>query len=196
MMCPFVRNSQLILLRRRCRYRMSLLFTSSTDSCSRARPMRRSFPRAARLMGAGRPSRRELPRLPSKPLAGRAAFGGERHRHRDPRLRDIVGYCGVARFLFSDFPLGNAAGRPHDLASQKQTLLLALVLLQKCEHAAHDLAIAACLARRARLEKGLCQCGPPCAGGVGAASRRSGKSAAHGERHSSQHLEPLFSHRA
>jgi hypothetical protein len=44
--------------------------------------------------------------------------------------RDIVEYCGVPRFLFSDFPLGNAAGRPHDPASQEQTLLLALALLQ------------------------------------------------------------------
>jgi D-proline reductase (dithiol) PrdB len=26
--------------------------------------------------------------------------------------KDIVEYCGVPRFLFSDFPLGNAAGRP------------------------------------------------------------------------------------
>jgi D-proline reductase (dithiol) PrdB len=44
--------------------------------------------------------------------------------------RDIVEYCSVARFLFSDFPLGNAAGRPRDPASQGQTLLLALALLQ------------------------------------------------------------------
>lgn len=44
--------------------------------------------------------------------------------------RDIVEYCSVARFLFSDFPLGNAAGRPHDPASQEQTLLLALAFLQ------------------------------------------------------------------
>jgi len=44
--------------------------------------------------------------------------------------RDIVEYYGVPRFLFSDFPLGNAAGRPHDQASQEQTLLLALALLQ------------------------------------------------------------------
>jgi D-proline reductase (dithiol) PrdB len=44
--------------------------------------------------------------------------------------RDIVEYCGVPRFLFSDFPLGNAAGRPRDPASQGQTLLLALALLQ------------------------------------------------------------------
>ncbi len=44
--------------------------------------------------------------------------------------RDIVEYCGVARFLLSDFPLGNAAGRPHDPGSQEQTLLLALALLR------------------------------------------------------------------
>ncbi|MDR0529040.1 MAG: hypothetical protein LBG69_05475 [Zoogloeaceae bacterium] len=43
--------------------------------------------------------------------------------------RDIVELCGAPRFLFSDFPLGNAAGRPHDPASQKITLKLALKLL-------------------------------------------------------------------
>jgi hypothetical protein len=44
--------------------------------------------------------------------------------------KDIVELCGVPRFLFSDFPLGNAAGRPHDTASQDQTLDLALGLLE------------------------------------------------------------------
>ena len=34
------------------------------------------------------------------------------------------------RFLFSDFPLGNSAGKPHDVASQAQTLELALTLLE------------------------------------------------------------------
>jgi hypothetical protein len=43
--------------------------------------------------------------------------------------KDIVEYVGVPRFLFSDFPLGNAAGRPHDPASQAFTLDLALSLL-------------------------------------------------------------------
>ena len=43
--------------------------------------------------------------------------------------RDIVELCGVPRFVFSDVPLGNAAGRPHDLASQDQALELALGLL-------------------------------------------------------------------
>jgi D-proline reductase (dithiol) PrdB len=45
--------------------------------------------------------------------------------------RDIVEHCAVPRFLFSDFPLGNAAGKPHDSASQEETLRLALQLL--CE---------------------------------------------------------------
>ena len=44
--------------------------------------------------------------------------------------KDIVEYCGVPRFLFSDFPLGNSAGRPHDLESQAATLELALRLLE------------------------------------------------------------------
>jgi hypothetical protein len=44
--------------------------------------------------------------------------------------KDIVEYVGVPRLLFSDFPLGNAAGRPHDPASQAATLELALALLE------------------------------------------------------------------
>jgi D-proline reductase (dithiol) PrdB len=43
--------------------------------------------------------------------------------------KDIVEYCGVPRFLFSDFPLGNAAGRPNDPGSQQFTLDLALRVL-------------------------------------------------------------------
>jgi hypothetical protein len=44
--------------------------------------------------------------------------------------KDIVEYVGVPRLLFSDFPLGNAAGRPGDRASQAFTLDLALRLLE------------------------------------------------------------------
>jgi glycine/betaine/sarcosine/D-proline reductase family selenoprotein B len=44
--------------------------------------------------------------------------------------KDIVEHAGVPRFLFSDFPLGNAAGKPHDPASQAATLELALRLLE------------------------------------------------------------------
>jgi hypothetical protein len=44
--------------------------------------------------------------------------------------KDIVEYCGVPRFLFSDFPLGNPAGRPHDPASQDFTVELALRVLE------------------------------------------------------------------
>ena len=44
--------------------------------------------------------------------------------------KDIVEYCGVPRFLFSDFPLGNAAGRPNDRQSQSFTLDLALRVLE------------------------------------------------------------------
>jgi hypothetical protein len=43
--------------------------------------------------------------------------------------KDIVEYVGVPRLLFSDFPLGNAAGKPRDPASQASTLELALALL-------------------------------------------------------------------
>jgi hypothetical protein len=43
--------------------------------------------------------------------------------------KDIVEHAGALRFLFSDFPLGNAAGKPHDVASQAATLDLALHVL-------------------------------------------------------------------
>ena len=44
--------------------------------------------------------------------------------------KDIVEHAGVPRFVFSDFPLGNSAGRPFDHESQAQTLELALRVLE------------------------------------------------------------------
>ena len=44
--------------------------------------------------------------------------------------KDIVEHCGAPRFLFSDFPLGNSAGRPGDDASQVSTVELALRILE------------------------------------------------------------------
>ena len=44
--------------------------------------------------------------------------------------KDIVEHAAVPRFLFSDFPLGNSAGKPHDLASQALTLELGLRVLE------------------------------------------------------------------
>ncbi len=45
--------------------------------------------------------------------------------------RDIVERVGVPRLLFSDFPLGNAAGKPHDTESQRLTLELGLQMLEQ-----------------------------------------------------------------
>ena len=44
--------------------------------------------------------------------------------------RDIVEQCGVARFLFSDFPLGNPFGRPFEVEMHRQILDYALDLLE------------------------------------------------------------------
>jgi hypothetical protein len=44
--------------------------------------------------------------------------------------KDIVEHAAVPRFLFSDFPLGNSAGKPNDPDSQAFTLELALRLLE------------------------------------------------------------------
>ncbi len=43
--------------------------------------------------------------------------------------RDIVESAGVARFLFSDFPLGNSCGKPNEVEMQRTILSMALDLL-------------------------------------------------------------------
>ena len=44
--------------------------------------------------------------------------------------RDIVEHCGVARYVFTDFPLGNPCGEPDDADMQRAILGLALDLLE------------------------------------------------------------------
>jgi hypothetical protein len=44
--------------------------------------------------------------------------------------RDIVEQCGVPRFLFTDFPLGNPCGKPGDAAMQRAIVELGLELLE------------------------------------------------------------------
>ena len=44
-------------------------------------------------------------------------------------------FCGVPRFLFSDFPLGNAAGIPDNVPSQDATLAHALRLFETATEA-------------------------------------------------------------
>lgn len=43
---------------------------------------------------------------------------------------DIVQHCGVARFLFVDFPLGNPCGKPWDRAMQDRLVRAALELFE------------------------------------------------------------------
>jgi D-proline reductase (dithiol) PrdB len=44
--------------------------------------------------------------------------------------RDIVEQCGVPRFLFVDYPLGNPCGKPYDTEDQRHIVGLALDLLE------------------------------------------------------------------
>lgn len=44
--------------------------------------------------------------------------------------RDIVEQCGTARFVFTDFPLGNPCGKPNDVVMQKAILEIGLNLLE------------------------------------------------------------------
>ena len=48
--------------------------------------------------------------------------------------RDIVEQCGVPRFVFTDFPLGNPCGKPYDAAMQHAVLGLAIDLLESARH--------------------------------------------------------------
>jgi D-proline reductase (dithiol) PrdB len=47
--------------------------------------------------------------------------------------RDIVEYCGVARLVFTDFPLGNPCGEPYDDAMQREIVGMALDLLAEAQ---------------------------------------------------------------
>lgn len=49
--------------------------------------------------------------------------------------RDIVEQCSVARFVFTDFPLGNPCGKPGDLEMQKAILEMGLSLLESAAYA-------------------------------------------------------------
>ena len=48
--------------------------------------------------------------------------------------KDLVEHCGPPRFVWSDFPLGNSCGRPHDPESQCAILAIALDLLETAAH--------------------------------------------------------------
>ena len=48
--------------------------------------------------------------------------------------RDIVEQCGVPRFVFTDFPLGNPCGKPYDALMQRAIVGIALDLLETARH--------------------------------------------------------------
>jgi D-proline reductase (dithiol) PrdB len=45
--------------------------------------------------------------------------------------RDVVEECGIARFVFTDFPLGNPCGKPWDKEMQHAIVGTALTLLEQ-----------------------------------------------------------------
>lgn len=75
--------------------------------------------------------------VPNCPVCHQSVTLAARHLERNGiatlvmgAAKDIVEAAGAPRFLFSDVPLGNAAGRPDDPASQALTLDLGLRLLE------------------------------------------------------------------
>ena len=49
--------------------------------------------------------------------------------------RDIVEHCGVARLLFTDFPLGSPCGEPGNAKMQREIVGMALDLLESASGA-------------------------------------------------------------
>ncbi len=47
--------------------------------------------------------------------------------------RDIVEHCGVARFVFVDFPLGSPCGEPWNVTQQREIFQAALDLLSNAK---------------------------------------------------------------
>ena len=82
--------------------------------------------------------------------------------------KDIVELCGVPRFLFSDVPLGSAAGLPNDPASQDATTPGARPQPAGDRHRPpHHAPEPAPMARSARLARRLPQPGRPDPAGPG-----------------------------
>ena len=48
---------------------------------------------------------------------------------------DIVSHCGVPRYLYTDFPLGNPCGKPYDVEMQIEIIRQAVSLLEEAEEA-------------------------------------------------------------
>jgi len=48
---------------------------------------------------------------------------------------DVVQYCGVPRYLHTDFPLGNPCGKPYDAAMQLEIVKQALGLFESAREA-------------------------------------------------------------
>ena len=48
--------------------------------------------------------------------------------------RDVVEQCGVPRFVFSDFPLGNPCGKPYDGAMQRAIVEIACHLAESARY--------------------------------------------------------------
>ena len=48
--------------------------------------------------------------------------------------KDIVEQCGVPRFVFTDFPLGNPCGKPDDSIMQRAIVGIALDILETAGH--------------------------------------------------------------
>ena len=44
--------------------------------------------------------------------------------------RDVVEHCGVPRFVFSDFPLGNPCGHPWRADMRREVVAMALSLIE------------------------------------------------------------------
>ncbi len=43
---------------------------------------------------------------------------------------DIIEHCGVPRFVFTNFPLGNPCGKPYDLQTQRAVVAAGIKLLE------------------------------------------------------------------
>ena len=46
---------------------------------------------------------------------------------------DVVEHCGVPRFLFTDFPLGNPCGKPFDADMQRAIVTAGVDLLERAD---------------------------------------------------------------
>ena len=111
--------------------RVSTACLPNTASAKRLRKMRRKFSHAFAKIGRTPQFYVPFVLFAIRPSAGGPSPRNERNSNRNfGSALDVVEHCGVPRFYFTDFPLGNPCGHPWQPEMQREIVRQALSLFE------------------------------------------------------------------